>query len=77
MRRVPTRPLLITEDHRAVFEGDLAPVVARMGDDVGPDLEGDVPIGVNMQGSVAAAECIDNRHPHMTRRDDHLLQMFR
>ena len=57
---VPARPFVLAEDHRAVLEGELDAVVARMGDDVGPDLQRILPVGVDCLRGVAAAEGVDD-----------------
>ncbi len=60
----PPGHLVIAEDHRAVLEGELHAVVAGEGDDVGPDLLGLLPVDLDVLGSIAAAEGVDQADAH-------------
>ena len=72
---VAARPLVTTEQHRAVLDGDLDPGVAREPDDRRPDLERDFPVLVLGLRRVTAHERVHERHAHGTRRGDDVLQM--
>src|SRR5690348_3993892 len=47
---VSARPFIIAENHRAILESELDSVVARMSDDVRPDLERFFPVVIDMFG---------------------------
>ena len=72
---VAARPLVVAEQHRAVLERDLPPVVLREADDVRPDAERLLPVLVLVLRPVAAHERVHERDVHLLGGVDHLLEV--
>jgi hypothetical protein len=72
---VPTRPLVVAEEHRAVLDRDLAAMVLRECHDVRPDLERLLPVRVLGLCGVGAHERVHEGDVHLLGRGDHVPQV--
>jgi hypothetical protein len=75
MRGCPARPLVLTEDHRAVLDRDLHAALVGVPDEIGPDTGETFEILRKRPVLVVSDERADDLHSELLRRIDHLQEM--